>query len=128
MHWPDDQTYYAGTIESVDDEKNEHRLKYDDRDKESLVLAKEIWRLYLDRSKSIKLIDSLNKEVLNPKNSVLSSAQNFTESFTKNVLRALCSADDPRFLEPTQDEIKGLLKRGSYTVVRKKMYRVKLWF
>ncbi len=51
---------------------------------------------------------------------MLSSAKDFTKSFTNHILRTVCSADDPRFLEPAQDEIKGLLNRGSYMIVLKK--------
>ncbi len=79
----------------------------------------------MDQSKSIRLINLLNEEVLNASNSMLSSAQDFTTSFTNNILRTVSSADDPRFLEPAQDEIKGILKRGSYTVFGKKIYLVK---
>ncbi len=61
VYWPNNRKYYAGTVKSVDEEKNEHHVKYDDGDEEKLALTKEVWRPHLERPQSIRFLRSLNE-------------------------------------------------------------------
>lgn len=41
VYWPDDDTYYPGTVHSIDDDQ--HTIHYDDGDIEKLSMENEIW-------------------------------------------------------------------------------------
>lgn len=43
VYWPDDDTFYTGTVSSINDEQK-YNIDYDDVDKKTLYLSKETWR------------------------------------------------------------------------------------
>jgi hypothetical protein len=44
VYWPDDDAWYSGTISKYFKTTNQHRISYDDGDKERLFLVHELWR------------------------------------------------------------------------------------
>ncbi|CAO2813544.1 unnamed protein product [Amaranthus hypochondriacus] len=62
--WPLDRRYYEGTISSYDATNKEHKVDYDDGDKEVLNLRTEQWEFIGDEYSDIDLF--VNKKTQNP--------------------------------------------------------------
>ncbi|CAN0888181.1 Sister chromatid cohesion protein PDS5 homolog C [Linum grandiflorum] len=50
--WPQDRTFYEGTVESYDSTKKRHKVLYDDNEEENLNMAKQKFEFIADESKS----------------------------------------------------------------------------
>nr|CAD1825652.1 unnamed protein product [Ananas comosus var. bracteatus] len=61
--WPEDQTFYDGSVESFDPSSKMHKIVYDDGDVEILRLKKERWELIEGGSKTVM---GQVKDVLGP--------------------------------------------------------------
>ncbi|XP_020110173.1 neurofilament heavy polypeptide-like isoform X4 [Ananas comosus] len=62
--WPEDQTFYDGSVESFDPSSKMHKIIYDDGDVEILRLKKERWELIEGGSKTV--MQGQVKDVLGP--------------------------------------------------------------
>ncbi|XP_077250235.1 histone-lysine N-methyltransferase TRX1-like [Tasmannia lanceolata] len=55
VHWPLDDAWYTGRVTGYNSETQEHDIKYDDGDGESLILSGEKMRFYLSREEIHRL-------------------------------------------------------------------------
>eukprot|EP00171_Calliarthron_tuberculosum_P023668 IDg23668t1 len=109
VYWPADKKFYPGTISAYNFVTRKHQVTYDDGDQENLVLFDEKWKL-------LKETNPISRHLAN----VMHTMKCFsTSEKPPSTICAVIVDDpmDPRFIESSREEMKGLLERGTYEVV-----------
>ena len=105
MYWPNEKKHFSGTIDQCENKSKKHTINCDEVDVEILDFIKEKRRRIPNSTNFTALSGELRELFVKPPNEVC-------EIVVRDTL-------DPRFVESSLNEIKGLLERGTSIAARK---------